>query len=551
MPILQGDVKLVASQVMDDVPEGGGAPTSVVIQDGQSNTVFKDISESDRSAGRINLAKVNVSIQTDDRDTYLGGNVIVAEPPDDPNVSITLFKATTPFDRRTDAEDQVEAYLVPGPTWGGYLLENHVAGQRAIQLFQRPGSSTPPIGRTLVLTINEGLSNQVRQYVRVTNVETETRMFSQIIGGTLVDFQGMVVVCDISDRLLYDFAGSPPDRTFAAASGKTITRDTTVADAGQYFGVSPLANPLSIGDVAGQVESVYTQLVPNARTEVVALDQRPSAERQITLATAPRAVTVGAAPHSMRVKVSAENRGFSYVQILTPFPAANTVTVSFRALNTWYSITDDGNGTFTGTGVGTVNYTNGTISVTFPSMPDVGSSVVFTWGEKAGFNDRSASVAFRIPETTVQLQNTGVVPGSFSATWQSGGVTKTATANSAGAISGDATGSINYQAGSVTLRPTSMIDPGGEYSFEYDYQAEQVDWFPSVSVDAAGLAALTLSQTPVSGTLAVRWVTARTVSGTAGATTGVNTDKGVTSKVTQVSSSAQIDVHDLDYYTTP
>ena len=28
MPILTGDVKLVASQVMNDVEEGGGAPTS-------------------------------------------------------------------------------------------------------------------------------------------------------------------------------------------------------------------------------------------------------------------------------------------------------------------------------------------------------------------------------------------------------------------------------------------------------------------------------------------------------------------------------------------
>jgi hypothetical protein len=31
MPILTGDIKLVASQVMDDVPEGGGAPTATVI----------------------------------------------------------------------------------------------------------------------------------------------------------------------------------------------------------------------------------------------------------------------------------------------------------------------------------------------------------------------------------------------------------------------------------------------------------------------------------------------------------------------------------------
>lgn len=45
VPIQSGDIKLFASQVMDDVPEGGGGPTSIVIRDGVSNDVFQDLSE--------------------------------------------------------------------------------------------------------------------------------------------------------------------------------------------------------------------------------------------------------------------------------------------------------------------------------------------------------------------------------------------------------------------------------------------------------------------------------------------------------------------------
>ena len=41
MPILTGDIKLVASQVMDDVPEGGGAPTATV--DARDETRLLDI----------------------------------------------------------------------------------------------------------------------------------------------------------------------------------------------------------------------------------------------------------------------------------------------------------------------------------------------------------------------------------------------------------------------------------------------------------------------------------------------------------------------------
>ena len=66
MPILTGDIKLVASQVMNDVPEGGGAPTATVIADGVSNAIFPDISELDRAGGRVNLRKLHVTVQTDD-----------------------------------------------------------------------------------------------------------------------------------------------------------------------------------------------------------------------------------------------------------------------------------------------------------------------------------------------------------------------------------------------------------------------------------------------------------------------------------------------------
>ena len=137
MSILSGDIKLVASQVMNDVPEGGGAPTATVIADGVSNAIFPDISELDRAGGRVNLRKLHVTVQTDDTDTYMGSNIIVAEPPVDPNVSVTLFSTASTFDRRDAASARVESYLNKGPMWGGMLLENHIAGQRSIKYCRR------------------------------------------------------------------------------------------------------------------------------------------------------------------------------------------------------------------------------------------------------------------------------------------------------------------------------------------------------------------------------------------------------------------------------
>lgn len=516
MAILAGDIKLVESADMADVPEGGGAPTDNVIVDGASNNIFPDISELDRAGGRVNLRKVHIHVQTDNRDTFLGANFIVAEPPDDPNVSITVFSTGETFDTRLDAANFIEAYLVKGPTLPGYLLENHVAGQRSIQLFQRPGSPLPPVGRTLVLVVNEGLVTEQVQYVRTTRVESAIGTYTELVGGGLVDFQAEVVTCDISDALREDFPGSPPSRLFAVASGKTKVRDTTVADAGSYHGVVALETEGSLGDTTVQVESVYTQLVPNARTEVSSLDQRPAAQRELTLAETPRLVTVGAAPHSKRIKVGQENRGFNFVDILRPFPAPNSVVISFRALGSWYTVQDDGAGNLTGTGVGTVNYDNGSIAVTLPSLPDVGSSLIYSWGEKSAYTDRSGAVGFRMPEVSWTVPQAPLEPGSVVVTWESGGVLKTATDNGTGGFTGDATGNITYNSGFISLKPLAMIDPGGEFNTEYAYTSARTESFASLSPDAGGFATMTLSEPPLAGTVTARWITVRNVSNSSG-----------------------------------
>lgn len=173
MPILQGDIQLRASRVMDDVPEGGGGPSNVVIESGQENAIMPDVSEMDRALGRANMRQLSVVVDTEDRDTYQGSNVIVAKPPEDPNISITLFATGGVYDTRAQAQARLEAYLNKGPEWAGYLYEDHIQGQRVIQIFQRPGTELPAVGKTLVLVGNEGLANEQMQYVRAIRVTSK------------------------------------------------------------------------------------------------------------------------------------------------------------------------------------------------------------------------------------------------------------------------------------------------------------------------------------------------------------------------------------------
>jgi hypothetical protein len=264
MPIQSGDVKLLKSAVMADVPEGGGAPTANAISDGVSNAIFPDISELDRAGGRVSLRKAFAAIYTDDTDTYFGANVIVADPPDDPRVSVTLFSTESTFDTRAQAQARVEAYLNKGPEMSGFLYENHIAGQRVIQLFQRTTDVLPNVGQTMVLVQDEGTGVEKLQYIRAISVSAVERTFTY---STDNDYQAMVVTVEVSDALRYDFTGSPANRGFVRATNGTKVRDTVVADAGTYVGVVGLTQAASLGDFTVKTESIFTQLVPSAQTE--------------------------------------------------------------------------------------------------------------------------------------------------------------------------------------------------------------------------------------------------------------------------------------------
>jgi hypothetical protein len=522
MPILVGDIKLAKSQTMEDVPEGGGAPVAAVVADAVSNEIFNDISELDRAGGRVNLRKLFVRVDTNDRDTYLGGNVIVADPPDDPLVSVTIFTTGQTFDTRAEAVSRVEAYLNAGPTWPGYLYENHITGQRSFQLFQRTNQAPPTVGRTLLIRQNEGTGTQREQYVRVTRVESEVRTFTKANGS---DYQALIVTCDISDALRYDFTGSPASEFFTKAGPAALIRDTVVADAAVYYGCVPLVTPVAIGDAKAECASAYTQLVPNAVTETSLLDQRQASAPLLVLATTPIQVEVTDAPYSQRIKIGQENRGFNYVSILKPLPSPGTVIVTYRALGNNYTVRDNGDGTLGGVGFpgsGTINYTTGSISVSLNALPDDRTGLMFYWGEKVAFTNRSGQAGFRPPEHCFQLEHEGIEPGTLVLQWTSAGVVKTAVDNGAGQITGHAVGEIAYSSGQVMFRPGigAFPDPNAEFNIEYEWAEMEVETITGLVPDGTGTIAIPLAEEPAPKSLKIRWLTTRTISESSGASTG-------------------------------
>ncbi|RMX18070.1 hypothetical protein EBQ34_03135 [Vandammella animalimorsus] len=499
MPILAGDVKLVASQVMDDVAEGGGAPTANVIVDGASNSLFNDISELDRAGGRVNLRKVFASIQTDTTDTYLGGNVIVSDPPSDPRVAVTIFSTQEVFDRRTQARDRIEAYLNKGSQWNGYLLENHIAGQRSIQLFQRVGAELPTIGKTLFLVMNEGLPNEYAQYVRITRIESETRTFSYGTGSGIQDYQAVVVSCELSDALRYDFPGSPPDRLFTMANGKTRTRDTVVADAAKYCGVVKTTQPVAIGDVAASVSSVFTQLVPSAQTETPLLD-----------------LTAGGTSETL---IESDNGTVSYTTaaafnastVLSVGNAIQPGTLSISVSGA--TLTDNGGDLVSGaTVVGTVNYGRGQITL---------ASSAPTYSGTKTISFRPAAAPIRVADTAgvrVDIESRSYnyiltivpspAPGTLQVSYRAQGKWYDLRDNGAGVLKGVSpeygVGTVSYTTGTVAVTLGALPDVGSEIVYAWGGKANYFNRASSVIVPPS--VALQLTHAGVTpGSVMITW----------------------------------------------
>lgn len=574
MAITDQDIRLMASEYLLDTSDGGGMMTGSEVVDGVSNNLFPDISELDRTIGRVNLRKAFPAVLSDNTDQYYGVNLIVDQRPVDPNVDVCLFSTANWVDERAAAVGRMESYLARGPRYDGYLWDAHIAGQRAVVLLQRPDRALPSPGQTLVITKNPGLVTEQNQFVRISSVSSQTREFSA--AGCTGDFERSVVTCEISDALLFDVQGGTPhcnDDTGVGDAHRVYS--TVVADASRYAGMLPLAEAASIGDRTIKASGIFAQLVPSAQVETALADAKPNAASATPLAAGNTVQIVvatawdsshslytggGVFPGSLSVSVgglvvedngtgilevsgeqvgvidyangilrilsggpafsgtktasfipacyparnmqtaawdvSAESRSGTLVFILDPIPAPSSLSISYMAQGQWYVLTDDGSGALRGAdtayGSGSINFVTGNVVITMGALPDVGSSVIATWGTNLVENERvgheiSAKQLFIINMT----ENETISPGSVTISWDD----KSATDNGFGVLTGDATGTVNYASKQIEFIPNVLPSGGAEISVAVSNGDK------STEIASTGADSLTLTYAPEPGTV--------------------------------------------------
>jgi len=539
---------LYKSERLSDTEDGGGKYSGQIIEDGQSNNLFNDVSELDRTMGDVSLRKLFPAVTTNDTDLLMGATVFISENPKDPNVSALLFSTKSWIDERKSAQNRIENYLAKGGQAAGSPLDTHYAGMKTLQVAMFLSEVESSVGSTLVLVSKEGQALQHEQYVRITKVET--RIAKMVIDGKEIEYK--IATYSINDPLDQDYVGLSARQWYNGDKSQTILRDTIVADTGKYYASSNLKSAAKVGEFAVNAESIFAQLVPSAQTETPIVDVNAAGESMVLVPgntaaiTATYSTTIGTAQNlyigssvmpssvsfnlfgqqitdqggllkntsgtqvgtidyqrgliqwtqaagagsanlSMTFKpasapnqyfqsetrpVTQQNQSANWTGVLVPPPAPGSLSVSYMSQGKFYELKDDGSGRLSGSsasfGSGNINYETGSWSITTGALPDVNTPILLLWGTPLATFIRSG-LAVEPAAFEFDLQQAGIASGSVTVKWLLEGEQKTATTNTLGQFSGDATGTFNYATGQGRLVPNKLPQKNTVFTINYSY----------------------------------------------------------------------------------
>lgn len=450
MAIETKDLVLYKSERLTDTEDGGGKYSGQVIVDGQSNNLFNDISEMDRTMGDVSMRKIFPAVITEDTDSLMGATVFISENPKDPNVSALLFSTENWTDERRSAQNRVENYLAKGGLIAGTPMDTHWQGMKSLQVMMFPQEVESSVGDTIVLISDEGKALEHEQYVRITKVETRTAIM--IVEGKQVEYK--VATYTINDPLDIDFVGLSAAQWYRSEKSKTVIRESIVADTGLYYSSTGLASNAQVGEFTVNAESIFTQLIPSAQTETPILDVNAAGESTILVPGNDGSIT---ADFPTTVGVS---------QNLYIGSSVMPSSVAFTLFG--QSITDQGGllKNAQGAQVGTIDYQRGLIQWT-DAAGSGSTTLSITFVPAASPKQYFQSYAMPVTQNNQSANWTGVLvpppaPGSLSVSYMAQGKFYELKDDGSGQLKGSSTafgsGMINYETGTWLLTTGALPD---------------------------------------------------------------------------------------------
>lgn len=450
MPIETKDLVLYESERLTDNDDGGGKYNGQIIIDGQSNNLFDDVSELDRTMGDVSMCKIFPAVTTNDTDKLMGATVFISENPKDPNVSALLFSTKNWTDERQAAKNRVENYKAKGGQIAGTPLDTHLKGMKLIQVAMFPQETESSVGDTIVLISDEGKTLEHEQYLYIMKVETRTAIM--VIDGKNVEYK--IATYTLNDPLDMDYVGLSAKQWYSGQASKTIIRDSMVADTGKYYASTGLAKDANVGEFTVNADSIFSQIIPSAQTESPIVDVNAAGESTILVPGNDGLITAG---FSTTVGVSQN----LYI--------GSSVMPSSVAFTLFGQPVTDQSGllkTSSGTQVGTIDYQRGLIQWT-ASATTGATTLVITFKPAAAPNQYFQSYAMPVTQNNQSANWTGVLapipaPGSLSISYMSQGKFYELNDDGSGQLKGLSTsfgsGRINYETGSWLLTTGALPD---------------------------------------------------------------------------------------------
>ena len=398
------DIKLMASEQLNDSDTGGGSMTAVEVVDGVLNNLFNDISRTDRTRGRVALRKGFLSVQTNTTDDFLGAHAIISQRAADPAVGVVMFGTASLTDQRAAARSRMEAYVAKGGRTIYEIYGDHLIGSRTLRLHAAAinaddlSTLPPEIEQVLVLQ-----SGEQQQFLRVAAVSgREVQMFTVAGGNGTRTFYRQIITCALSSPLTSDFLADEVT-DLVVGDPTTAVHDTSPGADSVYYGCMAASAALSAGQAVVTVDDVFTQLVPTADVETPFVDWSPW--------------VAGDAVRTHAYAVTAGTRRYNWTHSVAYDLIPGNLTVDFRVFGKWVRLSDNGSGNLVGKagqGSGTINYATGSIIATLGALPDLGSQVIFTWRTENYAAVSQAQTTFNLAagSYTVTLGTGGIVPGT-------------------------------------------------------------------------------------------------------------------------------------------
>lgn len=389
MAIQTNNLVLYKSERLTDTSDGGGKYSGQVVVDGESNNLFPDVSELDRTMGRVSMRKIYAGVNSEDTDALMGSTVFISENPADTNVSALLFSTKNWTDTRINAQSRLEDYLVRAGVAVGKLLDTAFQSMSIIQMIMSKEDKPNAVNETLVLIKNEGQLGEFVQYVRIKKVETAAAYFN-LDASARREYQ--VATYTLEQPLLADFVGISVAQWNANATSNTTVRNTMVADSGKYFASEKLKDDAAVGQYTVLASSIFKQLVPVGQIETPMLDLNPNGESITLTQSSSTPIT-----QSYTVNTSVGQNLYIGSSIM---PSSVSFTLNSQ------TITDAGGLLVSpdSTQVGTIDYQRGLIK----------------WTHSAGAGVKTIAISFipaAAPLRTMQTQTKFVIPQTQSRNW--------------------------------------------------------------------------------------------------------------------------------------